>query len=73
MSTLVTWTRADLLRRVAEDEPEASTPGLRILASPAVVLALMDYVSQLGQRAELVTLHGDPTAAEIRFYRRDCE
>ena len=64
------WTRRELVERAQDDPQERAT--LRIAASPRLVLALMDYVTDRGnERVELISAYGDPDACEVKFYRRD--
>jgi hypothetical protein len=70
-ATRFTWTRADLEQAAELDQPEGSRPGMRLLISPAALLSLMDFISQRGDRVEMVSAYGDPLACELRFFRRD--
>ena len=67
--TLRVWTRAEL-EEVAAQKPEDLTM-LRILASPLVLLRLVEFSEQKGDRIEIVSLYGDPERCEVRFFRRD--
>lgn len=69
--TIRRWTRAEL-EEVAAVKPEGATM-IRILASPMLLLRLVEFAEQKGDRIEMLSLYGDPERCEVRFFRRDTE
>jgi hypothetical protein len=67
--TLRVWSRKEL-EEAAAIEPEGSTM-LKVAATPRFLLGLVEFMEQRGERVELVSLYGDPTACELRLFRRD--
>jgi hypothetical protein len=43
---------------------------VRILASPLVLLRLVELMEQQGDRVEVLSLYGDPERCEVRVFRR---
>lgn len=67
--TIRTWTRPEL-EEAAAVRPEGATM-VRILATPLVLLRLVEFMEQTGDRIEVLSLYGDPNGCEIRAFRRD--
>lgn len=68
-STIRTWTRPELEAAAAHDPNERTM--LRVPITPKLLLLLIDYASQKGERVEMVSAYGEPDACELRFFRRD--
>lgn len=68
--TLRVWTRHELEEAARLDQPEGLSM-LKVGVSPRLMLLLIDYQSQRGQRVEMVSAVGDPRDVELRFYRSD--
>jgi hypothetical protein len=67
--TIRVWTRSEL-EEAAAIRPEGATM-LKVSASPAFLLALVEFMEQKGERIEVLSAYGDPNACELRFFRRD--
>lgn len=67
--TIRVWTRREL-EEAAAVEPEGRTM-IRVAVSPRLLLHLIEFVEQKGERVEMLSAYGDPDRCELRFFRRD--
>lgn len=67
--TIRLWTRPEL-EEAAALEPEGRTM-LYAALTPLLILRLVEFVEQKGERVEMVSAYGDPSRCELRFFRRD--
>ena len=67
--TIRVWTRKEL-EEAAAIEPEGRTM-LKVAVSPKLLLMLIEFQEQKGERVEMLSLYGDPDHCELRFFRRD--
>lgn len=67
--TIRVWTRKEL-EDAAAIEPEGRVM-LRVAVSPKLLLMLIEWQEQKGERVEMVSAYGDPLNCELRFFKRD--